>query len=445
MPSVVEKYSEPQALGHLLEGIEQEWIEEALEATGTASVRRRRLPAEQVVWLVLGMALYRGMSIEQVLRYLQLSLPGGRRPTAAPSSTAQARARLGSEPLRWLFERSAQTWAQQSAERHRWRGLKVYGVDGTTLRLPDSEQNRAHFGGQRGRDGLQSGYPLARMVTLMVLRSHVLAAVRFGQYKTGETTMASELWPQVPDDSLCIVDRGFLSAPCLLPIETTGRNRHWMTRAKKDTHWKELKRLGKGDCLVEIKVSPALRRRHPEMPSRWLARAISYQRPGYKRSVLLTSLTDSARYPASEMVALYHERWELELGFDEVKTELLDRMESLRSRSVDGVAQELWGVCLLFNLIRLEMEQIALQAGVPPVRISFNHSLVFIQTCLMVCASGGSPAHIPKLLGKLRDDLAHFVLPERRSERSYARVVKIKMSPYDRKRPKSSGRVKRVA
>jgi hypothetical protein len=310
--SVEEKYAEPESLARLLGSVEAEWVEEALEATGTASIRRRRLPAEQVVWLVLGMALYRQMSISQVVRYLHLSLPGGRGATVAASSAAQARERLGSEPMRWLFERSAKTWAQRSAERHQWRGLKVYGVDGTTLRLPDSEANRAHFGGQRGRDGLQSGYPLGRMVTLMVLRSHLLAAARFGPYAIGETTMASELWPLLPEDSLCILDRGFLSAPCLLPIESGGRNRHWMTRAKSTTKRKVIRRLGKGDLLVEMTVSHTARKANPALPKKWLMRAIDYRRPGYKPGVLLTSLIDASAYPASELVALYHERWELE-------------------------------------------------------------------------------------------------------------------------------------
>jgi hypothetical protein len=272
------------------------------------------------------------------------------------------------------------------------------------------------------------------MVTLMVLRSHLLAAARFGPYATGETTMASELWPLLPDDSLCIVDRGFLAAPCLLPIEGGGRNRHWMTRVKSKTRWTTVKRLGKRGGLVELKVARQTRKTSPAMPERWLMRAIEYQRPGYKPQVLLTSLIDARAYPAHELVALYHERWELELSYDEMKTELLDRQEALRSRSVAGVTQELWGIGLLYNLIRLEMEQIAAEARVPPVRISFNHSLLFVQNCWLACAAIGAPAAIPKLLRKLRADLGHFVLPERRSKRLYPRAVKIKMSNYPRKR-----------
>jgi hypothetical protein len=444
--SIEEQYAEPESFVRLLGSIDADWVEEALEATGTATIRRRRLPAEQVVWLVLGMALLRRMSIEQVLRYLQLALPGGRGVTVAPSAIVQARARLGSEPMRWLFERCAQTWARDSAERHRWRGLAVYGVDGTTLRVPDSEENRAHFGGQRGRDGEQGGYPQARLVTLMVLRSHLLAAARCGPYSSGETTLASELWPLLPDNSLCIVDRAFLAAPCLTAIAGVGSNRHWMTRAKTKTRWTVLKRFSKRDALVELEVSRQTRRDNPQIPERWLMRAIDYQRPGYKPQVLLTSLLDPHAAPAGELIALYHERWELELGYDEVKTQILDRQEALRSRSVEGLTQEIWGVGLLYNLVRLEMEQIAAQAGVPPTRISFGHSLLYIQTCWVTCGADPNPGYIPKLLRYLRSDLTQFVLPERRTRRLYPRAVKIKMSNYPRKRgkpaPSATGRTK---
>jgi hypothetical protein len=135
------------------------------------------------------------------------------------------------------------------------------------------------------------------------------------------------------------------------------------------------------------------------------------------------------------LIALYHERWELELGFDEVKTELLEREEALRSKTPRGVAQELWSLGLLYNLVRLEMEQIAAEAGVPPTRISFIAALQFIQNCWIICAAM-APARIPRRLRKLREDLCQFILPPRRSQRLYPRAVKIKMSAYPKKRSK---------
>src|SRR5213075_3168058 len=95
----------------LRRNVDREWIEEALQATGTATVRRRRLPAEQVVWLVIGMALFRNRSIHDVVSKLDLVLPGGESPTMAPSAVADARSRLGADPVEWLFTRCAHEWA----------------------------------------------------------------------------------------------------------------------------------------------------------------------------------------------------------------------------------------------------------------------------------------------------------------------------------------------
>jgi hypothetical protein len=168
-----------EPLGRLRASVDPDRIEEALGATGTATVRRRRPPAEQVVWLVLGMSIYRNKPITEIVAELDLALPGSRGPRAASSSVTQARERLGGETRRWLFERRAEAWAHGSARRHAWRGPAVHGVEGSTIRLPDSEATREHLGYAVSSRG-ESGYPMARLVTLMALRSHLLAASRFG-------------------------------------------------------------------------------------------------------------------------------------------------------------------------------------------------------------------------------------------------------------------------
>lgn len=416
------------------------WIEEALAATGTATVRRRRLPAEQVVWLVIGMGMFRDQSLHELVATLDLALPGSRGVRVAPSSVVQARERLGDEPIRWLFERTASTWAHESARRHSWHGLALYGVDGTTLRVPDSEENRAHFGGHGTRWNGTSGYPLARLVTLMALRSHLLAGARFGPHLTDERVYATELWPLIPDDSLTLVDRHFLAARTLIGIERGGSNRHWMTRAKSTTRWQRVKRLAAGDELVEVEVSSHARRQDPSLPLTWRMRAIRYRRRGFPPQTLLTSLVDARRYPAKEVIALYHERWEIELGYNEVKRVMLDREESTRSKSVRGIAQELWGLALSYNLVRLEAEQVAAEAGVAPTRISFVAAFAFVETALRTWSLTAA-GRLPERLLKLRADLGHFILPERR-ERSYPREVKIKMSNYNKKRPPRAKRAK---
>ena len=416
--------------------IDPVWIEEALEATGTATVRRRRLPADQVVWMVLGMALLRDDAIERVVDSLDLALPG-RGGLVAKSAIAQARQRLGDEPLAYLFATTADAWAHKSADRHRWRGLALYGADGTTLRVADTPENREAFGGQSaGEERGDSGYPLVRVLGLMALRSHMLSALRVGNYRTGEVTLANELWRELPDHSLTVVDRNFLVADHLTSLVGSGKDRHWLTRAKSTTRLKTLRRLGKKDELVEIELSDQTRRLYPDLPAVWQARAITYQRKGFAPSVLLTSLVDSERYPAAEIVALYHERWEIELGYDEIKTHMLARQETIRSKTPQGVRQELWGIAIAYNLVRLEMERAASEAKVEPNRISFVYALSLVcREWQRACAPRAAIGNIPRDLATLRLNLKRLVLPPRRTTRSFPRAVKIKMSNYARKRP----------
>jgi hypothetical protein len=426
----------PSELRRFQDHIDPIWIEEALEATGTATVRRRRLPADQVVWMVLGMGLLRDDAIERVVDSLDLALPG-RGGLVAKSAIAQARQRLGDEPLAYLFATTAAAWAAKSAERHSWRGLALYGADGTTLRVADTAENRLAFGGQGGgAERGDSGYPLVRVLGLMALRSHLLSALRFADYRTGEVTLAEELWRELPDNSLTIVDRNFLVADHLTSLVRSGTNRHWLTRAKSTTRLKTLRRLGKDDEIVEIELSDQTRRRCPELPELWQARAIRYQRKGFRPSVLLTSLLDADKYPASELIELYHERWEIELGYDEIKTHMLARQETIRSKTPQGVRQEIWGIAIAYNLVRLEMERAAAEANIEPRRISFVYALALVcREWQRASAPRAAIGNIPRDLAILRLNLKRLVLPPRRSNRAFPRAVKIKMSNYPRKRP----------
>ncbi len=413
--------------------VNPEWIEQALAATGTATLRRRRLPADQVIWLVLGMALFRQRSIVEIVNKLDLALPDAHRRPVAPSAVPKARARVGPEPLAWLFARCATAWTAQEAPL-RWHGLTLYGVDGTTLRVPDSPANRAHFGGHpAGGSHGESGYPLVRLVAVMELRTRLVRAAAFGPHTTGEYRYAAPLWDTVPNDSLTILDRGFLAAPLLRALADGGTNRHWLVRAKRNTRYRVVQAHGPGDAEVEMRVSAQARRRDPTLPPTWRARALVYQRPGYKPGVLLTSLRDPARYPAHEVIALYHERWEIELGYNEVKTGLLAREEAIRSQSPEGVQQELWGLLLAYNLVRLEMKRVAQTAGVAPTRVSFVAALHLICDEWMWCAVA-PPGAIPRHLRDLRTALAQLILPERRPERRYPRAVKLRLTGYPRNR-----------
>jgi hypothetical protein len=429
----VASFAVPDSLEGLKAHLDPAWIEEALCWSGTTSIRRRRLPAEQVVWLVIGMGLYRREPIERVVKLLDLAMPDAKGTLVAKSAVAQARQRLKHDALGYLFNVTAAEWSARSADADRWRGFALYGWDGTTMRVPDSPENRAEFGGQRAGRG-ESGYPQVRVVAAMALRSHVLSAFRVADYHTGEVTLARDMWKEIPDNSLVIFDRNFLVKGDFIRFEMTG-NKHWLSRSKSNTRWAVVEQLGRNDSLVELEIN------EPGMPKTWQLRAIRYKRPGYPPATLLTSLLDADAYPAKELVALYHERWECELGYDELKTHMLDRQEAIRSRTPDGVRQELWGIAIAYNLIRLEMERAAREAKVPPTRISFMAALNLIKDEIgMLRDPLPALGTIPARLAHLRRELKRLVLPPRRPERVFPRAVKVKMSNYPRKRPPKGDR-----
>lgn len=422
----------PESFEGLKSHIDQEWIRSALAKKGVATVRKRKLPAEQVVWLVVGIALYRDRPIAEVVNRLNLVLPdeNGDRQGITNGAIIEARDKVGAEPLKELFAMLARQWALESADRHRWRGLMVLGGDGTTMRIPDTAENREAFG-LPPSSRKSSGYPQIRAVGLMVLRSHLLLDFAFANFKTSEMELAQPLIEGVPDQSVTILDRFFVNFLLWHRISTGGKERHWLVRARSNTKWRVIKRLGRGDDLVEMEFPRALRKEHPELPKTFVARSVRYRRKGFRQRTLLTSLLDPEQYPASEIAELYHERWELELGYDEIKTEMLEREECIRSQAPERVRQEIWGLAVGYNLVRREMEAAAAQWGVPPRRLSFGMSLRAIRD-LFAWAAIASPGSLPKMLKNLRLDLRHFILPPRRSERRYPRHVKIKMSGYAR-------------
>lgn len=420
--------------GRFRESLDPRWIEEALEATGTASIRRRRLPAEQIIWLVLGMALFADQSIKEVLARLGL-LPEGAT-GVAPSSMTEARYRLGAEPLAWLFRKVAAAWGEKQ-ESPGYQGLRLYAVDGTSLRILDTEENVAEFGKPGGRNGAgDSGYAQVRVVALMDLSNRLLRDACFGSIRTGENTFATQLFDSVPVGSLTLLDRGLSSFKNLSQIQG-GENRYFLARVSSTVTFRDIETLPDGSVRALFKPSeknlPAEVAQRPALE----VRVIAYQNEGGQPSRLITSLLDHEAHPARNLVKLYHERWEIELGFGELKTTMLERKECLRSKKPEGVKQEIWAQLLVYNLVRREMQLAAEAVQLPPNRISFKSSLLACRD-LWMWAVATAPGALPARLRHLREDISRFVLPPRRSQRRYPRHVKIKMSNYKRNRGRSA-------
>lgn len=398
-----------------------EWIEQAVEYTGKASIRQRRLPAEQVVWLVVALALYRHQSVSEVLDDLELALPDLQTPYVSKSAIAQARQRLGAAPLQMLFELSAKAWGEQDARHYQFKGLRLFALDGTTFKTADTPEQREHFGAQAYAK-VVSSYPQVRAVTLTDVSTHLIRCAAFGPYGTNEMQYAKELLSSIPDNSLTAFDKGFMAAEILCGLTDNGSNRHYIIPAKANTKW-QLLEPPSDDMLIELRLAQQVRKKRPDLPEFWRARAITVVDSQARKHVLLTSLLDRKRYTSADITSFYKRRWQIETSYRELKQSMLGKALTLRSKTVDGVYQEIWGTLTAYNLVRLEMAKAALTVKCDPTEISFIRAFHIIQYELHWAAVVRSYGKLPALLQRLRKRLVDL-LNEERPGRHYDRAVK---------------------
>ena len=407
-----------------------EWVEEAVQQTGRTSLRKRRLPAEQAVWLVLGIGLQRNRSIQDVCDKLELAFPDveGELTPMATSSIIKGKERLGDKPMRYLFKTTAQQWEQQS-DFDEVCGLKLLSVDGTHFKTHNTEENQ-HFGFAQKSASL----PSVLAVTLMSTRSHLLSDAAFGPVTNSEISYAQQLVGSAPDDSLTLFDRGFTSAELFTSWSGASSNTHWLTPIKAKMRYDVVESYTEHDHLIDMPVSPQAQKLAPYLGKTWRARLILIPTPKGEIKGFITSCLCPERYPFDTLVKVYWERWEIERSYGELKQYQLQNKPVLRSKKKVGVYQELWGILISYNIVRLEMAEMAKQHEVKPLRISFINALFLIMDEMIWASGTRSPGAIPKNLKALRESGKRLILPKKRNRKPYPRAVLKKAAKYPNKR-----------
>lgn len=414
--------------------LDPEILKQAFEQAGVATVRRRRLPLEAVMWSVIGMSLFRNEPVWDIANRLDIVLPGKNK-LVAPSALVQARQRLGCEAVQHTFQLLAkQAFSSQAFEQ--WCGLNLLAVDGVVFRTQDTEDNRKAFGHDRNKHG-DSNYPLIRMCCLMEVSSHLLLESQFDARRVGEMTLAQRLLPSVPDHSLTLFDRGYYSLGLLHEWRSQGEETHWMIPARKDLQYQVTRKISDNDQIVTLATTPQARKKFDGLPKEITARLTTYRIDG-KAYRVLSSLTDLQRYPYDEVTEIYKRRWEIELGFREMKQSMHQSQHALRSKKPGMVRQELWGLLLAYNLLRMIMiDATKDEPDLSPLQLSFSQCLRQIIGFFMftpIRSASKLPTHYEELLEVVR----LFVLPDRLPDRHYPRVVRQKPAKYPVKKMPTS-------
>ena len=411
----------PGHLGELTQYLPFEVIDDVLEQTGTTQRRLRDLPSRVGVYFTLALGLFPGLGYARVWRKLTAGLAGAS--VACPSEKAlrDLRRRLGPAPMQALFEVVAGPLAQPYTPGVRFRRLRTVAFDGcSSIKVPDTDRNRSWLGRIKYRMGW-AGYPTLRLMTLVETGTRALLGATLGSAgDRDEATQARRLLSLLGPDMLLLLDRGFDGSAFFAEVAATGAS--LLARIKSTRNPPVLAHLPDGSYLsymdgLQVRIVEA----------DLTVTGADGSRIG-ERYRLVTTLLDHRRFPAADLISLYHERWEIESAYLALRHTLLDG-HVLRSGDQPGLEQEVWALLTLYQLLRMAMvTAVETRPGTNPDRASFTTAHEAAREELTaargICPDG--PADLPGVIGRA---VLATLLPKRRLRFS-ARKVKCATSRY---------------
>jgi hypothetical protein len=376
--------------------VDPEAVRAALAAEGHADARRRMLTGEVTVTTVLGLCLFSGEGYDSVLsRVIPALAPAAEVPTA--SALSQARARLKGQPTKALFEATASRLADTptaggpptaaggaaGAAGATAFGLELTGFDGTCLDLAATDEIAEQFAVPSG-----GSYPQARLVTLARCGTRHILAAALGSYATSEQKLVDELIPTLSPGTLNLADRNFFSMARWVAAAGTGAQLAWRVKnGARSLPATRVAVLSDGSTLVRLRESDGMlsRRRAkdgdrslPRLPDT-LARLVEFDVQvtddtggrHASRFRVLSTLTDHHTYPATDIAAVYAERWQVELAYYRMKVTLRGPGVVLRGQTPATARQEVWALLVVYNRLCDLAARTAADLGVDPDEISF--------------------------------------------------------------------------
>lgn len=408
----------PGHLGELTQHVPFELIDDVLERTGRVEQRLRQLPSRVGVYLLLAAVLFPSVGYVRVWGKPVAGL--GPLGIARPSEKAlrDLRRRLGSAPLKLLFETLAGPVGRPAARGVRYRRWRTVALDGcSSIKAPDQPRVRGWLGKILRPNGWD-GYPMLRLMALCETGTRSLLGAVFGPTSCGETGYARRLLHLLDGSMLLLADRGFDSDDFLTQVADT--QAQLLIRLNGRRTPAVMTRLPDGSYLTRIngRTLRIIEARIAATCDNGQQIADSYR--------LVTTLLDHRADPAAALVHLYHERWEVESAFYALRHTLLDGLV-LRSQDPFGLEQELWAQLTVYQALRRAMaEATDTDACLDPDRASFTIALETSRE-QVITAQGILPTSPGT--GGITQAVLSGLLPSRRARLS-TRKVKSALSRY---------------
>lgn len=352
-----------------------EQVHQALNEHGVNSQRIRSFPAVAVTYYCMALSLYPEAAYEDVFAVVAQGLAwmqgSAAVPTLAKSSISAARGKIGCAPLEALHQRACLPLANPLDHPQAfYAGLRLLAIDGSNFEVPDEAANAAEFGYPGSRTG-HAAYPQAQCAVLVECTTHAIIGANLGPYRAAEWDICKPLLSRLHAGMLCLADRGFNGYGQWKAASDTGSQLLWRCVANRQLP--VVKPLADGSYLSVIYPDTKSRRsRSGEITLRVIEYALPGVAQAQERYRLVTTLLDPVQAPALELAALYHERWEVEAVFDELKTHLQQRRRVLRSKTPEGVRQEFYGWVLAHYAVCWLMHEAASTQRLQQRSLSFT-------------------------------------------------------------------------
>jgi len=416
-------------------------VEEVLERHHCQEQRCRKLCMRQVVYLLIAMSLFArerlSLVLDRLLHTCHWLFMSDDVSTPNDAAIKYRRNQLSAAAMADLFHQVCRPLATAHTKGAFLFGLRLMAIDGQRINLPDTPAI-ARFFGRPITDRGPGAFPQVLRMSLVELGTHATIDTGFWPVNTSEHKAGERLLRSVLPGMLVLLDRGLFSARMIR--NTRLRGAHILSRVPANVKPVSTRRLSDGTYLAW--VAPA--GHHPHKAGEGeLVRIITYtfedpNNPGHRATFrLATTLLDEKAYPGQWLAAAYHERWEIEKSYDESETHLLHGSDPLRSRSVSGLIQELYGMLMAHYAVRALMHEAALQAQIDSDELSFTAAVVLIQEAIRDFKMAAE-CLLPDLFERLLKEIARHRV-QQRPPRWYPRVVKRKMSNFPLKRPAQRG------
>ena len=295
----------------------------------------------------------------------------------------RARAKLPETFLQRMTWDVARGSEQLISKKWLWHNRHVYLADGTTVSMPDTEENQEAYP-QHSAQKEGVGFPIARMVVLLSLATAMVGGMALGPYQgkeTGEPALLRELLDHFSARDILLCDRCYCSWFLIVLLGRKGVDVVMRLHQMRTADFRQGRRLGQGDHVV--------RWPRPDKPD-WMDQAtydtmpeflevrevqVHVDHPGFRTEslVVITTLLDAKKYTRDDIAELYHQRWLVELDIRAIKIQL--GMDVLRGQTPEMVRKEIWSCLLAYNLIRKTILESAKRWKLSPRQISFTAAL----------------------------------------------------------------------